>query len=143
MALFVVANVAIPLCCAELYPFTNAALFSDAPRVLCDYEITAPSGEHLPNMSFGISRQYWGLRGFSSVNPNPHPRAIQLPTTIDRVGQVPSKEEVTEVIQQNLRVLRSLEYVEVQQRVLGAIDENRVGVTQRRTWRVYNPDFSG
>ncbi len=130
---FCAANVLVPLCLVELYPFSRAPMFCDAPQRYCDYQVTAPDGSALNVKDFALQRNYWGnpLVGMG----------VRPPETLDRFGEVPSRDEVTAHVRERLARFPGLEYVEVVQEVVGPVDERHVGVVRREAWRVENPHF--
>src|SRR6186713_2467366 len=46
-AAFVAANIAIPLTLGDVYPFTVAPMFCDAPQAYCNYRVYDPDGKLL------------------------------------------------------------------------------------------------
>ncbi len=135
VAAFCAANVVVPLAFVELYPFSRAPMFCDAPRLCCDYSVLAPDGTALPNADFGLQRNYWG----NPVDVS----ARRPPETIDRFGDVADGAAVTAQVQRCLARFPRLAYVEVVQEVVGPVDEQHVGVTRAKRWRVLNPHHPG
>ena len=60
IATFVLLNVLIPLLIMDLYPFSRAPMFADAPQLYCDYQLFDPRGNALDVLDFGLHRNYWG-----------------------------------------------------------------------------------
>src|SRR5580704_16284260 len=58
--LFVFVFATVPLIRTELYPFSRAPMFEDAPLLYCDYAVTDPDGRPLELLDFGLHRNYWG-----------------------------------------------------------------------------------
>src|SRR5687768_4162178 len=50
-AAFVAANIAIPLTLGDVYPFTVAPMFCDAPQAYCNYRVYDPDGKLLADNS--------------------------------------------------------------------------------------------
>jgi hypothetical protein len=129
VAVFVAANVCIPLSVGELFPFSYAPMFADAPQCFCAYTIYAPDGARLPEEQFGVHRVYWG-------NPIGVGVGFRQPPTIDQFGEVAAEATVTAQVAARLG---AWPYVDVEQQVIGPVDAQRVGVVQTRRWRVQQP----
>ncbi len=151
---FVLLNLLIPLLIVDLYPFSRAPMFADAPREYCNYRLFGPDGKELhlydasgkelvrvfgePVPALGLHRNYWGNPIGSGVGFLP-------PPTLDEFGSIPSREEITTHLQKQLQGRPELAYVEVVQEVIGDIDGQHVGVIKEKTqrWRVDNPAYRG
>jgi hypothetical protein len=134
VVLFGVAAVGVPLCRTELYPFSRAPMFADAPRVYCSWAVLDPAGRSLPLDEFGLQRNYWGNPLGVGVGFAPLP-------SVDRFGSVPSREEVSEAVRKHLARRKDIAYVEIIQEVIGPVGSS-VGRTQTTSWRINNPGFS-
>jgi hypothetical protein len=135
-ASFVLVNLLVPVFCVELYPFTRAPMFEDSPRRYCNFTVHAPDGRVLPPADFGVQRNYQAIppdKGFGFL-PRP---------TINEMDQVPDSARVAAWVRQHLRRFPDLEYVDVVQEVVAAVDGDRVGVVQTRRARVDNPSYRG
>jgi hypothetical protein len=132
--LFGLASLAIPLFLVELFPFSRAPMFADAPQLYCDYAIYSPEGKRLPEGDLGLQRNYWGNPIGVGVGFRPRP-------TLDHFGDVADLELVTQHVAEHLARFPELPYVEVNQEVIGAVDSDHVGPLQERRWRVDNPHF--
>lgn len=135
---FVLLNLLIPLLVVDLYPFSRAPMFADAPRLYCDYHLFGPGGEQLSLLTFGLHRNYWG-------NPIGAGVGFLPPPTVDRFGIIASREEVTAHLQNQLRARPELTFVEVVQEVISDVDGQHVGAMEAMTqrWRVDNPAYRG
>ena len=133
-AAFLIVNALFPLSRRELYPLATPRLFADAPKVYCEYEILDENGKALPQVWFGLQRQYYGLEGYTVADPEPHEGALKNPETIDRLGVVPTRLEIAAMVESRIAE-RDLQAVTIRQRVFGAVDDNRVGLTAEREWR--------
>ncbi len=129
LAVFCLLNLVIPLCCTELFPFSRAPMFADAPRQYCTYFVYGPDGEPLPPRDFGLQRNYWG-------NPIGVGVGFRPPPTVDRFGEVADAGVVTETVARHLARCEGLDYVDVVQEVTGPVDDRHVGVVAQRRWRV-------
>ncbi len=138
IAAFVLLNLLVPALIVDLYPFSRAPMFADAPQVYCDYHLFDPDGHKLRPVDFGLRRNYWG-------NPVGLGVGYLPPQSVDRFGSVAGQEKITAAIQTRLRQLPSLAFVDVVQDVIGDKDGEHVGVLPNRTrrWRVDNPVFLG
>lgn len=144
VGLFVALNVTVPLAARELYPFSSFHGFVDSARRYCDYRVVGPEGEPLSTAAFGLHRNYYGNGGYSVNLPEPHRGGVPLPPTLDRFGEVPSEARVRTHVRERLeRSHPKLDWVRVTQRVVGAVDDDRVGVVRTHTWRIRNPARSG
>lgn len=120
----------IPLLFGELFPFSSAPMFRDRPTVYCTYSVTGPDGKSLSLTSFRLQRNYDG-------NPPGMGTGVVPNQTLDQFGAAPSLKVLKAHVQ---KVLDSLDtapdYVQVRQKVMGAIDSHRVGVVSDSTIRV-------
>lgn len=120
----------IPLALGELYPFTIAPMFRDAPARYCNYKITGPDGKVYSNLDFALQRNYDG-------NPVGMGAGIVPPSTVDTFGAVPSGEEIRmhlrPILQQNFP---DLQYIDVVQTVFAGRADGRFGLTQTNKLRV-------
>jgi hypothetical protein len=135
IALFVGLNVVVPLLTTELYPFTRAPMFADAPQHYCVYEIYDPPGNRLSEIDFGVQRNYWG-------NPIGVGVGFRPPPTVDEFGGVAELDAVSAAIAQHLSRFPELAYVDVVQKVIGPTDQDTIGTVATQRWRVDNPQKS-
>jgi hypothetical protein len=135
-ALFCLANLLIPLVITDLYPFSRAPMFADAPQRYCEYTATGSDGETLELAALGLDRNYWGNPLGVGVGYHPSPSA-------DVFGDVPSQERIAAWVRERLRAFPTLSWVEVKQTVIGPIDSQRIGEMESNIWRVENPHFQG
>lgn len=129
---FLALNIIIPLAIGELYPFSHAPMFADAPRRYCEYSVTGPNGETLRLVDFGLHRRYNG-------NP-PVGTGFLHPQTIDEFGTVPTMSEVEEWVAKRLAE-RPEPFVVVRRQVIAPQDDGGIGPVAEldRTIRVTNP----
>jgi hypothetical protein len=132
IALFCLASVLVPLLRTELYPFSRAPMFADAPQRYCNYRVSGPDGRELPLADFGLQRNYWG-------NPPGVGVGFHPPDSVDHFGEVADREAVTAHVAARLQDFPALEAVEVVQEVIGPVDGGRVGLVSSSRWRVANP----
>lgn len=135
-AAFVLANLLVPLFYVELYPFSRAPMFEDAPRCYCNYTVYAPDGTRLPAADFGVQRNYQAIPADKGFGFLPRP-------TIDRVDEVPDTARVADWVRERLTAFPDLEFVDLVQEVVGAVDDDHVGVVATRRARVVNPAYRG
>ena len=78
VGLFCLAFAVTPLVTTELYPFSRAPMFADAPRQYCDYAVITPDGRRLTDPRrlalLGLQRNYWATRS-ASASASSRPRA--------------------------------------------------------------------
>lgn len=129
--MFVIANVVLPLIYLELFPFSLAPMFSDAPRLYCEYVVTAPDGLELPLVDFGLHRTYWG-------NP-PVGMGFRCKASADCFGRVPSTETITSAVRTGFARHPALDHVIVKRTVIGDIDGRTVGPVDVAEWRIDRP----
>jgi hypothetical protein len=134
--LFVAFSIAIPLVCTEWYPFSRAPMFSDAPRLYCDYSVQDDAGRSLPLVDFGLQRNYWG-------NPLGVGVGFEPPPSVDSFGAIAPAEEVAAHVTNGLKRYPDLPAVVVTQTVVGARADGTVGSTATTTWRIENPVTRG
>jgi hypothetical protein len=134
VALFGLVSVAVPLFCTELYPFSRAPMFADAPECYCNYAVYDQEGRPLPALDFGLHRNYWGNPPGAGVGFEPPPSA-------DRFGEVPPRAEVTALVQKHL-ARTALAHVDVTREVVGPRGDGVVGTVRAECWRVPNPRFA-
>ncbi len=134
---FVLLNLLIPLLIVDLYPFSRAPMFADAPQLYCAYHLYGPRGEELSLLEFGLHRNYWG-------NPLGAGVGFLPPASVDRFGSVASRDEVTAHLHERLHGRPDLAHVEVVQEVIGDRGQ-QVGVIPEMTqrWRIENPAWFG
>src|SRR5947199_9372326 len=81
---FVAANLIIPLTLGDVYPFTVAPMFSDAPRSYCNYRVYDPSGKLLADNSTRRvdppdAADPFCLRGYYDGNPAGYAVGVRPP----------------------------------------------------------------
>jgi hypothetical protein len=128
----------MPLLTTELYPFSRAPMFADAPQHYCEYTVVTPGGRRLTEatdlLPFGLQRNYWGNPLGVGVGFKPAP-------TVDDFGKVATRQEVIDAVTPRLKQFPEWKSVEVEQRVIGPIDGDHVGVVETHFWRVNNPSY--
>jgi hypothetical protein len=129
---FCAAFLVAPLFVIDLFPFSQAPMFADAPEQFCTYTVYDPQGKPLAPLEFGVQRNYWG-------NPVGIGTGFRPPASVDSFGEIASEEAVREVVVRHLRDKADLPYVDVVQEAIAAIDDDRIGVRQTRRWRIDNP----
>jgi hypothetical protein len=135
VALFLVANIIIPLVWGDVYPFTSAPMFRDAPEQCCNYRVFAPDGRELEAADWLVERVYDG-------NPVGYGVGVRPPPVLEqRFGVVQDETTVRLHVERQLARTVSLRYsfVDVVQETIGPIDSQRVGIVQSRKWRIDRP----
>jgi hypothetical protein len=136
VGLFCLAAAGVPLVYTDLYPFSRAPMFADAPRLYCDHHVHGPDGTELPPQDFGVQRNYWG-------NPVGVGVGFLPPDTVDSFGEVAGPEDVVRQVENHLRRFPELPWVEVTQQVIGPVDADRVGPVALHRFHIPNPARSG
>jgi hypothetical protein len=138
VGLVCLAFAVIPLVTTELYPFSRAPMFADAPQQYCDYAVVTPDGRRLIEpqdlLPLGLQRNYWG-------NPLGVGVGFQPAESVDVFGAVATPGQVADMVTARLRRFPQWEYVEVEQSVIGKTDADHVGVVRSERWRVDNPFY--
>jgi hypothetical protein len=135
VAAFATAFVVVPLFVTDLFPFSQAPMFADAPRQCCNYTVYLPDGQQSPPdrlKDVGLQRNYWG-------NPVGVGTGFLPPTSVDVFGEVATEAEVRKVVEEHLRERPELPFVDVVQEVIGALDDQRAGIRETHRWHIENP----
>lgn len=118
-----------PLFIDELYPFSSFRLYFDSPQVYCKYKITDQDGNTLTNHEFRLQRIYYGVsleEQYGKV----------APATTDHFGRVADPLTITKQVRKILNYRPQTRWVSVTQQVIGAVDDQKIGVIKEQTWRV-------
>lgn len=129
------ANVVVPLVWGDVYPFTSAPMFRDAPRCCCNYRVYAPDGRELPAEDWLVQRIYDG-------NPIGYGVGICPPPVLEQDFCRPCDEATIRAHiarQFDNPKNRDYAYVEVVQDHIGPTDAQHVGITQTSRWQVERP----
>jgi hypothetical protein len=135
-AVFVVAFAAVPLFLTELYPFSRAPMFSDAPQCYGEYTVLDPDEKPLDPRDFDLQRNYWG-------NPLGVGVGFEPPPSLDRFGSVPATGDIAAWIAPRLARFPHLRYVDVFLTRIGAVDDWHIGEAGSVSERIANPHFQG
>ena len=130
--LFVLLFAGVPVLRMELFPFSRAPMFADAPQRYCEYTVTDPEGRPVGLALVGLQRAYWG-------NPLGVGVGYRPVASLDVFGEVPSPEAVTAGVRTRLAALPDLAYVDVSRTVIGPVDDRHIGPVETVSWRVENP----
>jgi hypothetical protein len=133
--LLLAANLIVPLVWGDVYPFTSAPMFRDAPRQYCNYRVLAPDGSELPAADWLVQRVYDG-------NPVGYGVGVRPPAVLEQqFGVVHSAAAVRQHIERQLNESRHATQtaVEVIQEVIGLVDRQHVGVITENRWRIERP----
>ena len=126
-----VANVVVPLAMGDVYPFTSAPMFRDAPQLYCNYRLQGPDGQPLPSERFLCHRIYDG-------NPVGYGVGLKPPRVLEEFGVAHDEATVRRHIGEQLAAAenRGFAYVDVEQEVIGPVDGGRIGVVRVDRWRI-------
>lgn len=134
---FVLAFAVVPVIRTELYPFSRAPMFADAPREYCEYSVSTVDQQPLDLLEFGLQRNYWG-------NPLGVGVGFEPPESLDVFGtQPPLDDAAEEWVQDRLGHFPDLEAVVVIQKRIGPVDRSRVDETHRESRLVRNKHYRG
>lgn len=141
VGLFCATFAVVPLLTTELYPFSRAPMFADAPRLYCDYGVRLPDGRQITDETdkatltkLGVQRNYWG-------NPLGVGVGYEPPPTVDDFGKVADKEFVVEMVAKRLEQFPDWRYVEVVRTVVRPAADGLIVREPGETWRVNNPYY--
>ena len=135
VTLLLAANIVVPLVWGDVFPFTSAPMFRDAPLCCCNYRVYAPNGRELPAADWLVQRIYDG-------NPVGYGVGICPPPVLEsKFGQVCDEQTVREHIRAQFKNPHNQNYlyVEVVQDHIGPIDAQHVGIVHTSRWRVERP----
>jgi hypothetical protein len=131
-AALLAANVIVPLIWGDVYPFTSAPMFRDAPRQFANYRVYSIKGKLLDPADWLVQRVYDG-------NPVGYGVGVKPPPVLEQeFGVIADEATVREHIQRQLAEPRHAReaFVDVVQEVIGPIDGQHVGVERTNRWRV-------
>jgi hypothetical protein len=132
VAVLLAANVLVPMVCGDLYPFTSAPMFRDAPCQCCNYRVLAEGGAELPAAEWQVHRVYDG-------NPVGYGVGLRPPAVLEQsFGIVHDEAAVREHFKRQLARPEHAAHpsiVVVQERI-GPVSSQRVGIVQTRQWRI-------
>jgi hypothetical protein len=135
VGLLLAANVVVPLVWGDVYPFTSAPMFRDAPTCCCNYRVYALDGRELPAENWLVQRLYDG-------NPLGYGVGICPPEILEsEFGRECDEAAVLAHIQRQFSRPENREFaaVEVVQEVIGPVDSQHVGAVRTGRWRVERP----
>lgn len=114
----------------DCYPFTGAPMFNEEPQFYCEYKAHDGKGNEIP-------LEFLRLQRNDNGNPPGHGHGRKPKKSIDRLGKVPSVEEVEEAVWGGLIEHRMANKVNgsitVEIQVIGDLDGNRIGVVAEKS----------
>jgi hypothetical protein len=134
-AILLAGNIIVPLVWGDIYPFTSAPMFRDAPRQCCNYQVLSADGRPLLAAEWLLQRVYDG-------NPVGYGVGLRPPAVIEQhFGAVHDPAAVRRHVEARFAASNepSCDCVEVVQEVIGPIDAQHVGVVHREQWRIARP----
>jgi hypothetical protein len=138
-ALLLLANILVPLGWGDVYPFTSAPMFREAPIECCQYRVLV-DGQEQPASDWCLQRIYDG-------NPFGYGVGIKPPSVLEQAYGVIHDEPTVRVHiqrQYSLPQHQRIQRVEVIQDVLGATGQT-VGIVRTNRWtieRVHPPTLA-
>ena len=135
VGLLLAANMVVPLVWGDVYPFTSAPMFRDAPVCCCNYRVYAPDGRELPAEDWLVQRIYDG-------NPVGYGVGICPPAVVEQefghlCGEADLRAHIARQFSKPQN--RAHAYVEVVQLHIGPIDSQHVGNVQIVRLRIERP----
>ena len=127
IAIFALVVILAPFIAGEVYPYTTNPLFQDQPTKYAEYRVFDSDRRPLPVESFALQLEYDG-------NPVGQGVGILPPITANEFGVI----EDEQAIRKHVRRLMggSREEVIVQQKIYGAVDDQRVGLVEENQWTI-------
>lgn len=139
VGIYLAAHAIVPLVWGDVYPFTSAPMFRDAPKQYCDYRVTSLEGQELSSKDWLTFRTYDG-------NPVGYGVGIVPPPVLEKFGTVLTEEEITKHIQDRFKdpLHEKLPAVIVEQIVIGPLPNEQgqsrtVGVQTTHRYTIANP----
>lgn len=132
IGVFLAANILVPLILGDVFPFTTAPMFRDAPQTYSVYRVFDPAGRELPAKDLKLQRIYDG-------NPPGYGVGIQPPHTLCVFGANATDEEIRLHVAANYPS-DGPEYLDIEHDIIGAVDANRCGVVRTDKQRVFRPE---
>lgn len=143
VGLLLAANAIVPVLCGDVYPFTSGPMFRDAPTQYADYRIFDPAGKELPTRHYALDKvksdDPFHIGRVYDGNPVGYGVGIAPPPVLEQeFGVVHDEATVRRHIEQQLARPENanLEYVMVEQKVIGAIDKQRLGTMKTNRWKI-------
>lgn len=114
----------------DCYPFTGAPMFNEEPKVYCEYTAYDGQGNKIP-------LEYLRLQRNDNGNPPGHGHGRKPKPSIDRLGKVPSRDEVEQAVWEGLIENRMVNKVHgsvtIEVQVIGDLDGNRIGIDPEKS----------
>jgi len=114
----------------DCYPFTGAPMFNEEPKVYCEYKAHDGQGNEIPLELLRLQRNDNG-------NPPGHGHGRKPKKSIDRLGKIPSEEEIEMAVWGGLfdnRIAQKVHgSITVEIQVIGDLDGNRIGVIPEKS----------
>ncbi len=114
----------------DCYPFTGAPMFNEEPLVYCEYSAKDGLGNEIPLELLRLQR-------IDNGNPPGHGHGRKPRKSIDRLGKIPSVDEVEEAVWGGLIENRMAQKVHgsvtIEVQVIGDVDGNRIGILPEKS----------
>jgi hypothetical protein len=131
VAAILLANIIVPVVWGDLYPFTSAPMFREAPVRCCQYRVLGADGQQLPAEDWLLHRVYDG-------NPIGYGVGLRPPEVLEQeYGVVHDEAAIRRHVERQFgQPQNQAEHeVEVEQTVLGAVGQS-VGIVESNRWLV-------
>lgn len=122
-AVFLLVTLCFPLSgVVDCYPLSGAPMFNQAPRVYCEYRAFDGKGAELPLDLLGLQRNDNG-------NPPGHGHGRKPHYSIDRLGSVPSPDQIEAGVLKRLNEnqINVHGMVKIEIKVIRDLDGNQIG----------------
>ena len=138
---FLLANLTIPFTLGDVYPFTVAPMFRDAPRSYENFRVFASDGTKLADNSTRRvdpvnAPDPFRLRRYYDGNPVGYGVGVRPPPTLDDFGVIHSEAEILVHFQTILNQQTKWDAIEIEREIVGAVDAWKVGVEQTNRWHL-------
>lgn len=129
---FLAVLLLVPIGIVDFYPISSAPMFNEEPQVYCDYLVCDAAGKELPLEWFHLQRNDNG-------NPPGFGHGIVPRWSVDRLGKIPSQEEILDAVRAGMKERQIAGPLVVEWLAIGDLDGNRVGVVQAHKMTVATP----
>ena len=129
------ANIGVPVLWGDVYPFTSAPMFRDAPTECCQYTIRSLDQQ-------GLNPADWLLHRVYDGNPVGYGVGLQAPPVLEqRYGDVHDLAAIQQHVARQFKRAANATHrtVEIQQIVIGALANGSVGPVRTQSYVVDMP----
>lgn len=135
LIVFALANLLIPVCMVEYYPFSMVPMYSKRLSEVSKYKVYAPNGRGLRVDLFGLDVVNLGSADHATTPFHRHRSRIPHYSS-NVLGDPPMDEAAVVAAVRPVLIKMHIPYVTVEQTILGAVDGQRAGPLHTRTFTV-------